>query len=181
MNSFLQSMSAAARDKEPLRLLLHAFSGSPTIVFPPLANCLHNHPQLRLAGVVFDSGPVLFARKTGMVAAGQSYEQGGLNLAGYWGSCAAGIVIEAMVGKKKRADEEKAFVSPVLDVPQLYLYSETDRVAARAHIEEVMDRQRKMGRLVRGVKWKDSKHVRHLIDHPDEYKQSLSDFILHLK
>lgn len=180
-NRILCSISTAAVDREPLPLVLHTFSGAPTVILPQLTSCLHRHPNLRLAGVVFDSAPTPFTYKSGTAAALEDYKQGGASMVGYWATFAVGVATEALVGRKKQAIDAKAFASPVMDVPQLYLYSETDRITPSSHVEEVMERQREMGRQVRGMKWKESRHVKHLIDHPDDYKRELSDFLLHLK
>ena len=129
------------------------------------------------ACVVFDSGPADFSYESGTAAAKHMYEQGGLNLVTYWMAASVGIMTEKLVGTRKRDELRQALDSPLLDIPQLFLYSEVDTVSRFPYVEDVIARQRSKGRNVINFHWKDSLHVRHFITHPTEYTEKVTAFL----
>ena len=60
--------------------------------------------------------------------------------------------------------------SPLLDIPQLYLYSKADTVATPSLVHKTIHEQQAMGRDVTLHCWEDSPHVRHYLTHPVNYE-----------
>lgn len=170
----------------PVSLLLHIFSGGGTVLFPQLLlECAKpDSPfpsKLCPAGVVFDSGPSEFSRRTGLAASKLVYKQGGFNAFTYPLATTTGILVDLAIGSRKRSEEEAALAHPqLLQVPQLYLYSEKDSVNPPDRARKVMEGQRARGREVTSKCWSDTEHVRHFSQHQEEYTKAVVDFMVSL-
>lgn len=167
---------------DPCHLILHLFSSGSTAMLPKLSEeHASSSPLIRTkfppACVVFDSGPADFSYESGTAAAKHMYDQGGFNLVSYWMANSVGVVTEKLVGKRKRDELCRALDSPLLDIPQLFLYSEADTVSRFSYVEDVIARQRSKGRNVTNFCWKDSLHVRHFITHPTDYTEQVTAFL----
>ena len=142
-----------------------------------LATPSDDHP-INLAMHVFsDSGPTLFSYKSGTAAARLVYKQGGFNFLTYSASRLVGSTVNLLIGARKRSELATALDSPLLNMPQLYLYSTADSVCDSEWVERVMKEQREKGRSVESYTWQDSEHVRHLAEHPEQYEELLVGFL----
>lgn len=181
---FIQAILAgiATSFATPVSLVLHLFSGAPTVILPKLCEEYSKSgsklaDKLPIAGVVFDSGPADFSYETGTAAARLVYKQGRYNFPTYVAATSFGIATDWMFGSKKRQDLNTALESTVLKVPQLYLYSEADTVMLPSRARQRIEAQVAMGRDVTSHCWKDSQHVRHFAAHPIEYQTQLTAFL----
>ena len=158
-------------------LILHLFSGATTVLLPPLTNSLKSS-NIKVKGIIFDSGPTEFSYEAGMNAARLTLEQGGFNKLTYTVAILYGMASEKLAGNRKRQEDAAALQSDMLnDVHQLYLCSEIDPVCPIDRVERIVKEQREMGRSVDKKCWKDSMHVRHLMKHHSEYEQQINAFI----
>lgn len=167
--SVLQSLDESLNG--PVSLVLHVFSSGPGVLFPLFISDFESTERkltrkLNPSCVVFDSGPAQFTYDAGVAAARILYRSYPTFLA----AVCAGITVDAFVGKKKRAEWTGILQSPLLDIPQLYLYSEADTVARPSQVEKVMLDQQAMGREVSSHRWKEGQHVRHYVGDPDTYE-----------
>ena len=167
---------------DPCSLILHLFSSGSTVMLPKLSEeHASGSPLIQTkfppVCVMFDSGPADFSYESGTAAAKHMYDQGGFNLATYWMAKSLGIMTEKMVGTRKRDELRQALDSTLLDIPQLFLYSEADTVSRCPYVEGIIARQKSKGRNVISFCWKDSLHVRHFITHPEEYTEQVTAFL----
>ena len=182
-NSLLTSLDhATPLDNHPLNLAMHVFSGGGTAVFPRLLEELAKPyglltTKIRPKCVIFDSGPTVFSYKSGTAAARLVYKQGGFNFLTYSASRLAGSLVNLFIGSRKRSELATALDSPLLNMPQLYLYSTADSVCSSKWVERVMEEQREKGRTVESYSWQDSEHVRHLAEHPQQYEELVVGFL----
>ena len=173
--------SATPPSDPPMNLLMHVFSGGGTTVFPKLAEELANPnglltTKIKPKCIIFDSGPTRFSYQSGAAAAKLVYKQGGFNFFTYTTSKLIGSAVNIFIGSRKRSELTDALESQLLDLPQLYLYSKADSVCLSGWVEKVMKEQRKKGRDVESFSWEHSEHVRHLIEHPEQYEKLVVDF-----
>ena len=166
----------------PLNLVLHIFSGGGTAVFPKLVEDIADPrgllaTKIRPRCVIFDSGPSRFSLQSGREAAKLVYKQGGFNYVAYTASVLVGATVNGVIGARKRSELRNALDSSLLDLPQLFLYSKADTVCRSEWVERVMREQREKGRNVKSYHWEDSLHVRHLLQHPEEYEKQVVDFV----
>ena len=63
------------------------------------------------------------------------------------------------------------------DWPILFLYSQRDGQIPWRYISKVADMQRKQGRKVTTHMFTSSGHVAHLKTHPEEYKETIREFL----
>ena len=61
--------------------------------------------------------------------------------------------------------------------PQLWLYSEDDRVASAAVIEGIVDSLRDLGISVDTHRWDSSRHVSHFREHEADYRKLVTGFL----
>ena len=167
---------------DPINLAMHVFSGGGTAVFPRLLEELAKPygllaTKIQPKCIVFDSGPTEFSYKYGMRAAKLVYKQGGFNFLTYSASRLVGSTINLFIGSRKRSELVTALDSPLLNMPQLYLYSTADSVCSSERVEKIMEEQREKGRSVDSYSWDDSEHVRHLVEHPEQYEELLVGFL----
>lgn len=169
-------------DDHPINLAMHVFSGGGTAVFPRLLEELAKPyglltTKIRPKCVIFDSGPTMFSYKSGTAAARLVYKQGGFNFLTYSASRLVGSTVNLFIGSRKRSELITALDSPLLNMPQLYLYSTADSVCSSEWVERVMEEQREKGRTVESYSWQDSEHVRHLAEHPEQYEELVVRFL----
>ena len=169
----LQSIDDALQ--EPVSVVLHGFSGSTSVVLPLMVADFESGERkltrkLNPACIVFDSGPTAFTYETGMAAAKQMQMQGGYSYPTYLAAICVGITVNFLVGKKRNAELDRMFQSPLFNVPQLYLHSELDAVVTPSRVQQVMQDQQDMGRDVSSHCWKDSQHVRLYLNDPETYE-----------
>lgn len=182
-NQLIASLdSATPPDEAPIDLVLHIFSGGGSIVYPKLVEDFKEpsgilRTKVRPKCVIFDSGPSKFSQESGIAAARLVYKQGGFNFPMYVASLVVGSTTDFFIGSRKRSELTSALESPLLDVPQLYLYSKADSVCRSRWVEQVMEEQRRRGREVESYQWEDSEHVRHFIQYPEQYEKLLSEYL----
>ena len=182
-DSLLTSLDLATPpDDHPINLAMHVFSGGGTAVFPRLLEELAKpygllSTKIQPKCIVFDSGPTEFSYENGMRAAKLVYKQGGFNFLTYSASRIVGSTINLFIGSRKRSELVMALDSPLLNMPQLYLYSTADSVCSSERVERIMEEQREKGRSVESYSWGDSEHVRHLVEHPEQYEELLVGFL----
>ena len=163
-------------------LILHLLSGATTVLLPTLSEeHASRSPLLQTkfppACVVFDSSPVDFTYENTVASTKHMHNIGGFNWLIYWMVYSVGIVTEKLIGTRKRYELRQSLDSTLLDIPQLFLYSEADTVSLSPYVEGIIAEQRSKGRNVTSFRWKDSLHVRHLVTHPEEYKEQVTAFL----
>lgn len=60
--------------------------------------------------------------------------------------------------------------------PQLCLFSKTDDVTYYRDVQLFIQERKKLGVDIEGKLWDESRHVKHLLDHPDDYVSMLDGF-----
>jgi hypothetical protein len=168
--------------EEPVSLVLQTFSAGSGVVFPVLVSDFESREReltkkLNPACAVFDSGPYLFSYENGMVGAKIVYEKGGFSFPVYLATVCGGTSLNAVIGPRKRREMDTSLRSPLLDVPQLYLYSEIDPVTKPSHVRKVMLDQQAMGREVQSHCWQDTEHVRHYVRDPVTYEHHIHSLL----
>jgi len=159
-------------------VVLHLFSGAGFTFLPTIIEELkQSNSKLQLSGLVFDSGPAEFSLRSGMAAAKLMHQQGGYSRLAYYSSCAGGVVVNAVVGGKRRSSMRAVLDNPAVRVPQLYLYSAVDTVALVDEVEREMQLQVSRGVDVSSHRWSDTTHVRHFREHPEEYTTQIHNFL----
>ena len=174
--SLLQSINASLEG--PVSLILHSFSSGITAVMPFMAADYESKDQKLMHKLiptcaVFDSGPANFTYASGMAGAKLMRKQGGYSTATYLASISMGITVNALIGRHKRNELSRVLLSPLLDVPQLYLHTELDTVVPPSWIQEVMEGQRGRGRDAVSYCWKDLEHVRLYLKDPETYEHQI--------
>lgn len=173
----------ASLSSEPCSLVLHLFSGGGTTFFPIACEYFEKpssvfHRKVKPVCVIFDSAPAQFSYESGTAAAKLMYQQGGMNFLTYRVATTTGIFVNKFCGEKMRAELRHAMQSSrLLDLPQLYLYSESDTVCPPSRVKAIIAEQREKGRDVSSHCWADSEHVRHFVNHPEEYKEQVVRFL----
>ncbi|CAI8014011.1 hypothetical protein GBAR_LOCUS8806 [Geodia barretti] len=167
--------------EEPVSLVLQTFSAG-GLMCPVLVSDFESREReltkkLNPACAVFDSGPTLFTYENGMVGPKLMYEKGGFSLPVYLATVCGGTSLNAVIGPRKRREMDTFLRSPLLDVPQLYLYSEIDPVTKASRVRKVMLDQQAMGREVQSHCWQDTGHVRHYVGHPVTYEHHIHSLL----
>ena len=159
-------------------IALHLPSGSANVILPTFAQNAASFKNIELKGLVFDCGPALFSYESGTAAAKTLYKGGGMSTLSYLSANAVGITVEKLKGAKIRRETEIALRTPVLSVPQLYLYSDSDPVVPPERVQRVMEEQRELGRPhVEGVLFEGAPHVRLALSQPDLYRNKIESFL----
>ncbi|CAI4230019.1 unnamed protein product [Auanema sp. JU1783] len=61
--------------------------------------------------------------------------------------------------------------------PQLYIFSENDTMVKHKYIDRFMQNEMRQGKDVKFLRFTDSKHVKHLLEHPQEYSEACIDLM----
>lgn len=159
-------------------MILHLFSGSCFNILPKIVEEVANkNNKLHLSGIVFDSGPVPFSLKHILAAANLVKQQGAYGPLTHAAACTTGTMITTIVGRKRRRSMRTMLDHPVLQVPQLYLYSSSDSVVSMNYVEDEIRLQGSRGVDITSHCWNDSEHVKHFVQHPGEYTSQINKFV----
>ena len=113
--------------------------------------------NLEPACAVFDSAPAHFSFKFGINAQKLIYKSGG-------------HTIFTFLAARSYIHSRTSFRSPMLNIPQLYLFSETDTIVSLPIVKAIVREQRAMGRDVSSHTWKDAIHVQLFRNDPQTYR-----------
>jgi len=164
--------------EEGCGVILHLFSGAAsTFLHTVVEEAANKESKFRLSGIVFDSGPGIFNSRSGLAGARLMKQQGVYGPLTYYAACSAGIMVNAVVGRKVRKRMRTALDHRVVQVPQLYLYSSIDNVTLMDDVEEEIRTQVSRGVDVSSHRWSDSEHVKHFVQYPDEYALQINKFL----
>ena len=75
----------------------------------------------------------------------------------------------------------RTFLANRMDIPTMIFYSTIDPVGEAAAIEKCVHNWRRRGISVFTKYWDDSPHVSHMMYHPEEYLDSLTNFLAQLR
>jgi hypothetical protein len=163
-------------------VLLHLFSFGASVVLPTFTSAAVLNPDVKIKGVIFDSGPSEFSYESGVNAAKNLWRQGYLNIVTYGLANAVGITVNKLVGKKRRLELNNAMMGPLLDgIPQLYICSKLDTVCPVDRVDAIVQQQRGLGRSVVMKVFDDAEHVKILLKYPEEYKELVVTFLKQIK
>eukprot|EP00803_Ostreobium_quekettii_P006032 evm.model.scf_480EXC.1 EVM.evm.TU.scf_480EXC.1 scf_480EXC:410-4263(+) len=134
-----------------------------------------------MAGEVYDSGPVDFTSKQGVMAL--SSQKGGLMA---WlvnsGVETVACTMDFFLVEWLEADRRRywdTLRSSLVKGPALFLYSEADPFVDGERVRDLAMGLRLHGREVWEHAWKGSTHVAISRDHPEEYTKIVKEFLRH--
>eukprot|EP01043_Picozoa_sp_COSAG02_P015187 COSAG02_NODE_642_length_19038_cov_10.020856_2_plen_271_part_00 len=153
-------------------VLVHMFSAAVSMFLPYIAQCCACM-KLRMAALVFDSCPVDYTRESGLSAVRE------MDLPRLFQPlvAGAGVAVEWWSGAAKRKQLAESMSQPLLQVPALYMYCTTgDEVAPHTSVNRWATEHAARGNSVVRQCWAESKHVRHLQLHENEYRKAIGAF-----
>mmetsp|Transcript_16221 Transcript_16221/g.35055 ORF Transcript_16221/g.35055 Transcript_16221/m.35055 type:complete len:284 (-) Transcript_16221:809-1660(-) len=132
--------------------------------------------RLKLVGVVFDSAPAYYDGNTDTLESALHYVSSSTernNLLEITKSLDVNVV-------KQRFDNFwSSLCNDSTDIPQLYLYSQCDKLASAEHLEKLIAHRKEfMGeRKIWKHMFLDSEHCCHILKYPEEYDELIKQFL----
>ena len=177
---------------QPPQFAIHAFSNNgcflwewiryilfdrgPSQQLPAKFNLdIHNLRQ-RLVGVVFDSGPAFYDGNVGALRSALQHVSSPTERSRLLEQSDS---IDANLAEQRFSEFWKGLCNDSTGTPQLYLFSQIDKLASANHLEKLIACRRRI--LGKDAIWKhkfvDSNHCSHLLKYSDEYEQLVKQFI----
>lgn len=172
------------RSRKIQRIVFHAFSNSGCFLWESFQRLLDdkttNPTNIEVNGLVFDSCPAWFGgdefvlgRALALCSPQEKQELTKRNVADRG----------KMVKQQWQLRNNQFFqflIRDSRDIPQLYLYSASDKLADHQMIDRLIDHRTKQQRhMLLKKKWDTSRHCSHILDHPAEYASAVSALVLH--
>ena len=150
----------------PVSLVLHTFCSGSNLLLPLITSDFES-PERKLtrnlepACAVFDSAPAHFSIRAAFNGHKAIYNSGGYTNFSFLAAFLKDIYVLIRFGRQRRKEihSRTSFQSPMLSIPQLYLFSEADVVLSLPIVKAIVQEQRAMGRDVSSPTWKDANHV----------------------
>lgn len=188
--NFTHKLLQKAKAHPTAPIIIHLFSGGGFIfmgwVFQLLAelnNADADAVRGRIAGVVLDSSPAMVSADVStraLVAAALGRPAEGIERELPWLIKPAAAIVDGYLRlpyvKDALVGMDKAWMQQAPSCPKLFLYSDADVLVQPEVVEGFMQQQQKRGSATYSYKWKDSAHVDHYRQYPEEYKQQLQQF-----
>jgi Eukaryotic protein of unknown function (DUF829) len=135
-----------------------------------------------VVGVVFDSCPAWFGNQVSALSSALDLctEDDKRAVRDRFGDSVVGKENDQHARQRKQRNKDffEFLQRDLLDVPHLYFFCKNDLLADASRIEEVIwSRRRQFHRPIFHRMWKTSVHCSHILQHPREYKEFLSDFV----
>ena len=177
----LRATSELTNQNKDRPVIVMTFSNTGTAVFYSLVKHLHKDPSsLNLIGTIFDSCPIpmnknaIRASENGALAYFKSSSLFTKFMVKNITKVLSGIVLYTNPVRKVFLT---TLVESTCPGPQLFLFSEADELVRWEDIEDFVKERQLRGVEVYSRRWKDSKHVRHLNTHSEEYEAEVDEFI----
>ena len=165
---------------KPCPVVMKLYCGGATTYFPTAAEEFSKPDcKLKLAGVIFDSGPPMLTPRE-MIDSSKNFAS--QNRYQTWFHRMQELILPLMLatlnGSRKRAIMERTMYGPFLhSTPQLYVYSTADYIINIDYINKIIDHQRQQNADVTTHTFSDTRHMLHRVKHPREYDDLLFDFL----
>ncbi|KAL3867876.1 hypothetical protein ACJMK2_040722 [Sinanodonta woodiana] len=174
-------------------IFFHIFSNNGSYVYTNILKVLHEDKEQKLAklqvkGVMFDSAPgqrrLHQAARAFAIFAPSNFMMKILMVIGvymylFWTGLKCMFI--KLYNPKSLMDSPHYVYENLLNDsyhwPQLYLYSEADKIIPYQDIDKMIEYRRSLGVRVDSVRWNDTAHVSHLMVHREAYMQACIEFI----
>ena len=172
----------SANVTEPCPVVMKLYCGGATTYFPAAVEQFSKPGcKLKLAGIIFDSGPPVLTLREIIDSSKNFASQ---NRYPTWfhrmQELILPLILTALNGSRKRAIMERVMFSQFLHhTPQLFVYSTADFIINIDYINKVIDYQRQHNANVTTHTFSDTRHMLHRVKHPEEYDNLLFDFLKH--
>ena len=164
----------------PVSLVLHTFSSGSNLLLPLMTSDFESQERkltrnLEPACAVFDSAPMYLSFKFGIKAQKLMYKSGGHTIFSFLAALLSEAYADSLFGRQRRNEihSRTSFRSPMLNIPQLYLFSETDTILSLPLVKAIVQEQRAIGRDVSSHTWKDGIHVQLFRNDPQTYRAQI--------
>ena len=161
----------------PVSLVLHTFCSGSNLLLPLMTSDFESQERkltrnLEPACAVFDSAPAHFSFKFGINAQKLIYKSGGHTIFTFLAALLSDAYVVSRFGRQRRNEihSRTSFRSPMLNIPQLYLFSETDTILSLPIVKAIVREQIAIGRDVSSHTWKDAIHVQLFRNDPQTYR-----------
>ena len=165
---------------EPCPVVMKLYCGGATTYFPAAAEEFSKPDcKLKLAGVIFDSGPPMLTPRE-MIDSSKNFAS--QNRYPTWfhrtQELILPLILATLNGSRKRAIMERMMYGPFLHhTPQLYVYSTADYIINIDYINKIIDYQRQHNADVTTHTFSDTRHMLHRVKYPTEYDDLLFNFL----
>lgn len=181
--------------KEPPAVLFHIMSNGGGFVWEHIRNVLDSGSNFdsstretleaikfsSIRGVVFDSSPAWFGDEENVFGPALSHCSDEDRLKTYEHFGQGAFENETKPNKQRRLHRNQEYFrflrEDPLDIPHLYFYAKNDLLTDYTRIQEIIQFRRKMRTTpVLEKYWEESGHCAHLLHHPEEYANALTNF-----
>ncbi|CAL4075624.1 unnamed protein product, partial [Meganyctiphanes norvegica] len=171
-------------DEHPVFFHMFSNNGSTLYYYLSQAMCEPDAPKVLLRGCMFDSTPAPKRIWSGCnaiyeITRGSVWMRMFASLAMflYLMSLGAVSIFWSILTGKLPSYPPWTLVEEKSRVPQLFLYSKSDKVIAVDDVENFACERRKLGVQVVAQCWPDSQHCQHYRQYPEAYSQSVYSFV----
>ncbi|XP_069187296.1 LOW QUALITY PROTEIN: transmembrane protein 53 [Procambarus clarkii] len=167
-------------------VFFHMFSNNGSLLYYAFTQALAepDSPNIMVKGIIFDSTPAPRRFYSGVRAMyeatpGPIWKKlcASLGMAFYILSYGLLSVLWTIISGKLPKHPPWALVEDVARCPQLFLYSQADKLISSDDVEFFITERQKLGVPVVAKCWTDSPHVQHYRMHPEEYRESVYSFL----
>lgn len=184
---FLTILSENGLEKQPV--FFHSFSNGGTYMYYHLVQELFKRGA-NIRGTILDSTPgksgyYLIKGSVAQVSPGNVVLKTAIGVTG-WLYCEMLLrykrTMDRLAGKDPYNTEDyryylhRSMITLPNREPQLCLFSKVDDVTFYRDVEEYIRRRKELGADISGKLWDGSRHVKHLVDHPEEYVSLVENF-----
>lgn len=163
---------SAPRDRIPL--IVHAASGAPYV----LAQALARDHRFNIKGIVWDCSPAPFTAGAVIAATRQMYQSNDCTTLQYLALTCGGVTAASLLAPGIRRDFFDAMRTPSLrSVPSQFIFFEKDPVSPASYIRDFARQCEDQGAPVYLQSFPEADHVRLLKYHPQEYINTISQFV----
>ncbi|XP_013787624.1 transmembrane protein 53-like [Limulus polyphemus] len=178
-------------EKHPV--FFHVFSNTGTMMYGIISDLLKKRKTVsfQVQGCIYDSAPAKLsffgiAKSIISVTPGNIFYKYFISffstLFMYMYSCALSVWLGQKILDKQPYHYNRVWDNLIDEPgkhPQLFLFSKADDLCPYKTIEDFIQWRKKHGVDVTSVLWEDSKHVRHLEEHEEDYTSHIVNFLEH--
>ncbi|NWR82025.1 TM53B protein, partial [Centropus unirufus] len=166
-------------------VLFHVFSNGGVMLYRYIIEALHTHKpfeNLKVVGTIFDSAPGRRNLRGGLRALATVLVSTNVLLKYFllFAFAATAVTLRILLYPLTRFIHEThydALLQAPSRWPELYLYSQADKIISSGDIEHMADARQQLGISVKAVDFSDSAHVSHMRVYPTHYSTLCTTFL----